>query len=218
MTAIVRLAYAPDVTEPEWRLHVRPGDGAHVALVGWKTRRPSLDAGVPVEVGRLVARAICREAQVTFLDSSSMEAGVAWEPVAAGFRRVVPAPLRLGQSGMRAFPLTCTADAKVVARLFADDDFQWVLRAQMGLLGGLGDPPPAVDHGALRTVLQAHNASLTEWAQTWRIPGLVLPGVDGDFLELVAFDEGFAARLHDALVAECHAARVPWHVVTESSL
>jgi hypothetical protein len=218
VTAIVRLAYARDVTEPEWRLHVRPGDGAHVALVGWKTRRPAIEAGVPTEVARLVARAICREAQVTFLDSSSVEAGVAWEPTASGWRRVAPAPLRLGRGDVRAFPLTCTSDAKVAARLFTDDDFQWVLRAQMGLLGRLGGPPPAVDHGALRTVLQAHNASLTAWAETWSIPGLVLPGVDGDFLELVAFDDGFAARMHDALVAECSAARVPWHVVAESSL
>jgi hypothetical protein len=189
-----------------------------VALLGWKTRRPSLDTGVPAEVGRLVARAICREAQVTFLDSTSAEAGVAWEPDDAGWRRVVPTPLRLGASGPRAFPLTCTAEPKVAARLFADDDFQWVLRAQMGLLGCPGDPPPAVDHAALRVVLQAHNASLTDWAQKWSVPGLVLPGVDGDFLELVAFDDAFAARLHDALVAECSAARVPWHVVAESSL
>jgi hypothetical protein len=218
VTAIVRLAYARELTEPEWRLHVRPGDGAHVALVGWKTRRPRIDEGVPAEVGRLVARAICREAQLTFLDSSSCDAGVAWEPVDEGWRRVVPAPLRLGSGGARAFPLTCTADARVATRLFADDDFQWVLRAQLGLLGRLGAPPPAVDHAALRLVLQAHNASLTSWAEAWSIPGLVLPGVDGDFVELVAFDDGFATRLSDALVAECSAARVPWHVVAESSL
>jgi hypothetical protein len=206
------------VTEPEWRLHVRPGNGAHVALVGWKTRRPSLDAGVPAEVARLVARAICREAQVTFLDASSFDAGAVWEPIGDGWRRVVATPTRVTSGGARAFPLTCTANPKIAAQLFADDEFQWVLRAQMGLLGCPGDPPPAVDHAALRTVLQAHNASLTEWALRWSIPGLVLPGVDGDFLELVAFDDGFAARLHDALVAECHAAKVPWQVVTESWL
>ena len=218
MTAIVRLAYARNVSEPEWRLHVRPGEGAHVALVGWKTRRPSLDAGVPAEVGRLVARAICRVAQVTFLDSTILDADVAWQAVPGGARRLLPAPLRAGGPGARAYPLTCTSDPQVAARLFADEEYQWVLRAQLAILSAPGTPPPAVDHPALRTVLQAHNAQLTEWAKTWSIPGLVLPGVDGDFVELVAFDEDFAARLHDALVAECREACVPWRVVAESSL
>src|SRR5262245_41397009 len=110
--AIVRLMYAPEVRDPSWRLHAQPGRAGRVGLVGWRTTRPSVGAGVPSEVGALVARALCRVASVSFLDASARDAGAAWEAFPGGLRRLLDAPgARPGSA--RALPLCCTSEPEV---------------------------------------------------------------------------------------------------------
>lgn len=47
------------------------------------------------------------------------------------------------------------------------------------------------------------------------IGGLLLPGVDGDFLEIAAFDEGLWRNLLEELEKECANVGVDWSLVSE---
>ena len=211
-TVEVRLTERP--TDARWGLPpgLAPPPG-HTGVLGWVTRAPSVDAGVPADAAALLAGALCHAGKITFLSSTrAAAAGPAWAPVASGFaRRLAPGPLdRL--RGEPPFPLFCTEDPAAAGELFCDPRFPWEQGGQLAVLSPSDAAPPSLDRSAVRDTLAVRSHALSAQGAS----GVVLPGPDGDFARILAFDEGAWARLHEGLAAEGARAGVPFRIVPEA--
>ena len=214
---LIELRFTPEPRDPDWELR-GGGAGARVGLLGWILDAPRVDDGVPERVARIVTRASCRWHLLTFLHRLAVERGApaTWITIPGGWACVLEPPTIKRVLQKRAFPLLATSDPALAEELFRAESFSWELRGQMVLLSPGGSPPPSLSY------VQLEDAFRRRWIDHARlglpadILGLLLPGVDGDFVELVAFDEGLWRSLPEELAAECGNAGVGWSIVPEA--
>jgi hypothetical protein len=97
-----------------------------VALVGWLTDAPAVDAGVPPLVRALLARALTRHYRVTFPYGEASETTL----------------------------LRSTTDPQLAGELFDAPPFSWSAKAQFAVLSPLDAAPPRLSRALLERLLR----------------------------------------------------------------
>lgn len=176
--------------------------GAIVGVIGWTLAETVVDAGVPPAVAGVLAEALCRCGQVSFLDP-------------AGPATLAPPALKR-LAGKPRFPVMTTADPQAAARLFDVDAFPWDQGGQVALLTAPGTAP-ALDYADLFELWSEPSPALDRLARKMRAAGFLFPGPDGDFAEIVVFEEALWDRLKQALAEACDGAGCLWQEVSEEA-
>lgn len=158
-------------------------------LLGWIMSNAPVDAGVPEEVQRILASALCRFGRVTFLDSRLGHVlGASWTAIPEGAARVL-APMAMRRLRMLwrqvHFPLLCTNDFMSVRRLFDDPAFPWDQGGQIALLSPLTAPPPDLEYSLVEAVFEPGRAAEILDGREGRPIALMRPGPDGDFAHFI---------------------------------
>ena len=191
-----------EVAAAELELHVRPGTGARCALYGWDVVPEPVDAGPPTQVVDVFAHALAKVATVAFLDAPVPEVrDDGWQLVGGDqWRRLAPT---LGQRllGHRPLALVATRCAERLRALFGGE-VSWSQRLQAALVLGDGPLPP-ITRDQVVAVVEARDADLAALPLPVGVTALVLPAVDGDYLELVGRDPAVVAAIRAAVATEC---------------
>jgi hypothetical protein len=111
--------------------------------------------------------------------------------------------------------MVATSDVETASGLFWVVGFDWNLRGQVVLLSASGSAPPPLQYDHLERLFGKEQLNRVSARLPDEITGLIVPGVDGDFVELVAFDEAAAKTVIAAIARECGNAKVPWRNMSE---
>jgi hypothetical protein len=115
-----------------------------------------------------------------------------------------------------AFPLISTSAAEKGRSIFNAEPFVWEFGSQIVFLSAADAPPPAIQFDHVDRIFQAELLNRDRLDLPSNITGLLLPAVDGDFVEVVAFDEQLWQTLLRDLDSECTKMGVRWSVVSEN--
>jgi hypothetical protein len=138
-----------------------------------------------------------------------------WTAVPGGWACVLEPPVIKRLLRKPGLPLVATSDPGRAEDLFNAEAFSWELRGQIVLLSPRGSPPPPLSYAQLDDARSRKRIDDARLGLPAAIEGLVLPGVDGDFVELIAFEERLWRTLPEALAGECAKSGVAWSVVPE---
>jgi hypothetical protein len=213
-----RLIVTLDPRDSCWELYTGGAPGTR-ALLGWVTDPKTVDAGVPQAVAMLLARALCRCVMLTFLwqPHEGPPASEQWRPLGKGQVKHLKAGLLERVRGNPPFTLLATCDPADAENLFYNEKFSWELRAQRVFLSPI-EALPDLDYRHVSTVFNwPPKLDVMGHFQGTNVLGMLLPGVDGDFAELVVFDEGQRPALQQALSQECAARGVDFQLVDEAT-
>jgi hypothetical protein len=213
---VVRL-YAPIPPLPEedargvwhggFKVDARSEVGRTGALLDWQVPVRSVDAGMPADVARALADALCAVAAVTGCTLAlPADVGPEWTPVPGGHARRLGGPW--WRRGDRVGLLASRAPA-VVAGLFADESFPWWNESQLLLL----TPPgvlPALDRAAVDACFALPMRVSRAQLAAAGVVGLVRAGVDGDVAGLYFPAPEWRSPLVGALAAAVTAAGGRW--------
>lgn len=207
--------------EKLWKLGPLPPPHGAIALV----RIPRQDEDVEPVEHRILARALCSVARVTFpREPVEPPLPETWE--VRGERHVVALPLgparawtrrlgeRLGFHETRG--LVSTRRPENVTALFEDPG--WSLEGVMGLLSAPDAAPPTVTAEQLDALLAPTWTEAALALATENVIGAVRPGVDGDVAGLFATSPSFLDRVVDAIAREAEKLGVPHAFVSEAEL
>lgn len=216
LSSVIELRFTPEPRDPAWEL-AGTGAGARVGLLGWVLDAPRIDAGVPEKVARIVTRASCRQHLLIFHHRLAIERAAprTWTAVPGGWACVLEPPVIKRLLRKPGLPLVATSDPGRAEDLFNAEAFSWELRGQIVLLSPRGSPPPPLSYAQLDDARSRKRIDDARLGLPAAIEGLVLPGVDGDFVELLAFEERLWRTLPEALAEECANSGVAWSVVPE---
>lgn len=203
----------PSPAGPGRDLHARPRPACRIALLGWRTSEVPVDAGVPVDVVHVISRALCRLGMVTFLHSPKhldMQKTDSWHGASGGYECLLKASPLDKLRGYPDFLLLCTSEPSLVERLFDQTAFQWVLRSQVVFVSPHSIPPQSLQHSDIVLALEGRDADLSSTFRKKGITSMLLPGVDGDYVECVVFDNSAWIDLQERLKEECLVAGGDW--------
>lgn len=213
---VVEMRFTRAPRDTCWDLRVG-GPGAQVALLGWVVDRSSIDAGVPGQAVKVITRAACRSHLLTFLcpDNGLARNTSAWTKVRSGWACKFEPPLIKRIWRQRSFPLLATSDPVRAESFFHSEGFSWELRGQVVLLSPSNARPPSLSYLEMERLFDKVTINPHEHLLSSEIEGILLPGVDGDFAELIAFNEALWRDLPGELEKECNVAGIAWSCVSE---
>lgn len=190
-----------------------PPPGTDSMLIGWVQDVAPVDEGVPANVMEVVTRAMTRDYRLTFIDPG-VERSPEWKESqkGRGESRFVKATRF---SPIRGYGLASTSDAKVAMRLFSTDESLWHLQSQWVFLTPRGDPPPEISFQALNQLAQWRRLDPGELQAEFGCQGIMAPGPDGEFIEVVLWLPGARTALVQSLQREAEQAHLPWAEVSE---
>jgi len=201
-----------------WELYAGSAPGVR-GLLGWVSDAKTVDAGVPTAVAALLTRALCRCVTLTFLWQAGKSKSISeqWEPSGEGRAKHLKPGLLDKVRGNPPFTLLATHDPAEAENLFYNEDFSWELRAQRVFLSPI-DVLPDLDYRLVSTIFNwPTKLDVTAQLQGTNVTGLLLPGVDGDFAELVVFEDAQWPPLQQALAQECEPRDFDFQVVDEAT-
>ena len=201
-----------------WELYAGSAPGVR-GLLGWVSDAKTVDAGVPTAVAALLTQALCRCVTLTFLWQPGMSKSLSesWQPVEKGRAKHLKAGLLDRVRGNPPFTLLATHDPAEAENLFYNDDFSWELRAQRVFLSPI-DVLPDLDYRLVSTIFNwTSKLDVKAHFRGTNVSGLLLPGVDGDFAELVVFEDAQWPSLQQALAQECEARDFDFQIVDEAT-
>jgi hypothetical protein len=213
-----RLLVTLDPWDRCWELYTGGAPGTR-ALLGWVTDAKTVDAGVPQSVAALLSRALCRCVMLTFLwqPHNGSSAAEPWKPSGKGNVKHLKPGLLERARGNPPFTLLATSDPAVAENLFYNEKFSWELRAQRVFFSPI-EVLPDLDYRHVSTVFNwASNLDVVRHFRGTNVVGMLLPAVDGDFAELLVFDEVQWPSLQQALSQECAAQGIDFQIVDEST-
>lgn len=197
----VEIYAVADVVAPELQLHVRAGTGASALLFGWSREPEPIDGGVPAAVVDIFAHALARNGPVAFLHAAVPAArdGV-WQEVAGEqWLRLSPTLVQRVR-GHRPVALVISRRAERLRELFSGD-VSWSQQLQAGLLLREG-AAPAISRAHIEALVTARDAAFSTLPVPAEAAALVLPAVDGDYIEMVASSAHVLASLRAAVATE----------------
>ena len=176
-----------------------------------------VDAGVPQAVADVLSRVLCQLGCVTFLSSLSQvdTESADWSQHAEGWTRVLRPAGRDWLRRKPAFPLVCTMTPHIAEQLFSVEQFAWELRSQLVLLFSATAPPPLVTYDQVCALFEGRVSNYQQLAAELKADGFIFPGVGGDFVEFVVFEEKVWKNLQETLSQECEAGEISWRTVSE---
>ncbi|HLI35348.1 MAG TPA: hypothetical protein VKW70_09910 [Terriglobia bacterium] len=214
---LIALRSTRDPTDPCWELHIRPGEGYWVLLIGWVMSEALIDAGVPSGVAEILTRALCRGNRLVFLHPSASaqpDSSSGWQPIEGGWAY----DLRPGTGGrLRGappLPLISTEEAMTARRMFHAEPFSWEMRSQIALLFLPGSTLPQLDYPFIFQ-LWKKAAFHRETLLNPGVQGIIFPGVDGDFAECIFLQKASREDFERRLENECRKAGILWESVSE---
>ncbi|MEN8179382.1 MAG: hypothetical protein ABFS39_12320 [Pseudomonadota bacterium] len=183
-----------------WDLRSTHAPNAVVGVIGWKNTEHAIDAGAPHVIVKLICNVLCRSGQVSFLNPESTI-------------KLSPPPLeRL--KGRPSFAITTTTQSDTATRLFEITKFPWEQRSQIVILSA-ADSAPVFDYSSLFELWSEPFPDLNMLAKGMQAYGFMFPGVDGDFAEIVMFDDSVWGRFRELLSDECRLANILIQEVSE---
>jgi len=209
-----RVLLTPDPQDSCWDLYPRAVDGKR-ALLGWVSGTQAVDAGVPAAVATFLSKALCGRFTLTFLRHfANLPAHPKqWQAFGASSVKHCRAGLLDRMLGNPSFTLSATHDPLAAECLFYDEKFSWELRAQRVFLSALG-VLPYLEYRHVRDIFNwSRPMNVISLLQNTQVLGLMLPGVDGDFVEFCLFEERHWQSLQDALAQECATSGVEFQLV-----
>ncbi len=184
-----------------WSLRSRTTTGSKIGILGWTCDDSSVDAGIPEAIANVLSKALCHCSQVSFLDPSSSSI-------------LKPSPFK-SMLGQPVFSIRTTSQQEIVARLFYIDEFPWDQCSQVVILSKWKSEP--IFNYANLFELWSHPApNLNSLANRMKVLGYLLPGPDGDFVEIVIFDNSLLNLLTQNLANECKQRGLGWQEVSEN--
>jgi hypothetical protein len=112
--------------------------------------------------------------------------------------------------------MVATSDVETASELFWVVGFDWNLRGQIVLLSDSGSAPPPLQYDHLERLFGKEHLNRVSARLPEEITGIIVPGVDGDFAELVAFNKAAGQAVLEALALECANSKVAWRIVSEA--
>lgn len=178
--------------------------------LGWILSSPPIDAGVPVDVQKVLGNALCRSSKVTFLDSGiSARPGTSWTTITGGQACVLPrSGLTSAWLGRVAFPLRCSEDPRMTVRLFQDAAFPWELGGQAVLLSSRDAPPPPLTYDLVTSAFSPKRF-IALFSSVPSLLALMLPGPDGDFARFIAPSTNAWVPVFRGIMEACAEAAAP---------
>jgi hypothetical protein len=205
-----------------WRLDRAPSAYGHVGLIGWTLSLPPVDAGVPIGIAEILARAMTAVARITFPISELEDTP---EYLCADrdeyvVKTLQPQPHKL-LHWMVPFPPTTinvisTRNADCVVRAFDDAGYPWWLQQQVVLFSTPNAGPPEISLDGILRLIGGRWESDASWlSRTLEITAVGRPGVDGDVIGIYTrSDEELMAFLR-ALQSEAKASSAGFRLLSE---
>lgn len=200
MTSAWIVDVAEDVPAPGLQLHVRSGAGAYNAVYGWE---PSpIDAGPPPGVDEMFASALVRCGTVAFLDVPEQrtrrrgwfhDVESSWLPVHGSW---------LDWLHRRRPPWIRVTDNAACAHRIFDGSVSWDMQAQVAFVLIRG-ARPSFDRNFIWKLLCARDVPIGDLNLPAEVLALVLPAVDGSYVEIVVRDPALRQHIRDVIAAEC---------------
>lgn len=202
-----------------WRF---PGEPPGIrVLLGWTLDTRVVDGGVPRSVVGILTRVLCRCARLTFYWQSERKRRLSeqWKPQGKGWVRCLkPRSLWDVIRGRPTYSLLTTNHPEQASDLF---DTGWTLEGQRVFLTPT-DVFPALEYHQVNRVFrwsprltEALPLVAAEHLAGTNVCGLLLPLADGDFAELILFEEARWPIFEQALAHECATAGVDFQLVDE---
>ena len=201
-----------------WELYTRGVDGIR-ALLGWVTGTRTVDAGVPKPAAKLLTRSLCSRFTPTFFrfHDKNPSRSPQWEPSGNDRTKRLKAGFLDKVRGNPTFTLLATNNPVEAENIFYDEKFCWELRAQRVFLSQINVLPDLDYRHVCEVFNWPKHINVVSLLQNTKVLGLMLPGVDGDFVELFVFKETQWKSLQQALSQECAALNVDFQIVDEST-
>lgn len=210
-------------TKQHWQLGKLPPDEGTILLIGWRLFPRSVDGDVPQQVASVIANALTSAVKVSFpsvdlVGRYGQNNGFPQTSVSALRSTGIAEGIKFLLSGTpRTISLFTTEDAATLMHLFTDSAFAWHTQGQIALLWPANGNVPVLSREELLSLISDEWAQNTAELRQRGIVGAIRPGVDGDVLGVLVFDEQFAAVLMKTLEHEAHRAGIEWRVVTEDA-
>lgn len=209
--------------DTKWGLGILPQVGKETWLIGWRQNPPSFDAGVPGEIGAVLAGAFTKVGTVTFFctprdlppASDNVSALISdryrlfkrngWADRLFGWLRREPAEICLFS----------THRPVMAARMFEIAAFPWSLQGQVGLLSIRTDQPLFLNDDILLRLLDADWTTASGLLATLPVDAVIQPGVDGDVAGILLLNNEIRNALLRSLEVGTINADMKWMVLTE---
>ena len=205
--------FTDDPSAARWPLH--PVSHAYPSgLLGWTLAHAPVEAGLDSLAARLLSEALCRCGYVTFF-SSAADAARPPENLRPGpdsFARSLGfcSPPRANPS----VALQCTREPAMLCQAFSDGAFSWSRQTQVLFLSQPDPPLNGPSEQDALCLLDRVQLPQTGWELRSHTRALVLPGVDGDFAELVFLDDHVRAAFLQQFAQVSAASGIAWHPCT----
>ena len=211
-------------TRAHWQLGPLPPASGDLILVGWSSPDHSNDAGVPGEVGKLLAGCLTSIARITFpVSEPPSSTSASWSGGNDDQARSLGADslLQRAQQAWQRIPsqviLLSTRRKETATRLFEDPGFPWHLQGQIALLSPLEAAPPEIDRRFLLSLMGDDWTARGVDLRSIGVTALLRPGVDGDVAGVLALIPGFKEALLNALALQTGPAGFDWSNVSEAA-
>lgn len=160
-----------------------PAD-AEGALVGWVAGAAPVDCGIPRDVARIITQTLTRNYRLTFLDPG-VEAAPPWQEHATYETGFLKSSRFLDFRHSAGYALTSTITAEAAARLFETEESLWSLQSQIVFLTERKASPPNISFRTIDELVRTRKLLPARLSAEFACVGLMVPGPDGDFAQLI---------------------------------
>jgi hypothetical protein len=213
---LVKFVVTENPMAKQWRLQPAQTASCFTAVLGWVLPAPPVDAGVPLQVARILARAFAATGNVTFLSANARGVGLTtWTRIEGGWARTASPSMAERLRGATPFSLFCTREVEHLVKLFDEPTFPWELGGQMVLLSNIDDPFVEISHRSIELLFGPDNPCDTLRNSLPTSTVLVRPGPDGDFAIFASSNRSAWQGVRNQIADQSGALGIPFEVVDE---
>jgi hypothetical protein len=163
--------------------------GSDGAMIGWIQDAAPVDGGVPQDVARVIAEALVKNYRVTFVDPGQTKSPD-WQSRGDYSIRFVH-PDGIGSLNPSAgYALTSTRSSDVALRLFDTEESLWTLQSQVVFLTDQNAEAPDASFRTIDILMRTRTLDVAGLQGEFGCWGIVTPGPDGDFAQMIVWQAG----------------------------
>lgn len=210
MTAEVAIYSLYDVQGANLQLHIARLPDTFTAVFGWDALH-HVDGGPPDSAIDIFAESFVASGTVAFLDvPENVKSGPGWTRVANDSWLAIPHTLMERISARRPPWVRATNSAGVARRIF-QGAVSWEMQTQVAFVLKR-DALPEFGRDLVRDLLCARETPLVQLHLPDEVLALVLPAVDGDYVEVASRDPIVREAIRTAVAAACKERGIPFEV------
>jgi len=198
------LRFTVDLPSDMWLKPEVPA-GAQGAMVGWVRDAAPIDDGIPETVALVIARALTSRYNLTFSDPNNGGSDQ-WEKHGTYATRFLKPNGIQRLNPYAGYSLTTTSDPDTAVRLFDTDESLWVQQLQVAFLSPRLCQPPDITFQDLHQFLRSRSLDCGHLQSQFASIGLLTPGPDGDFAQVILCQPSAMNELKQSLQLESGAA------------